>query len=533
MILDLKNISPLIEKQFPAFYLEEGDNFLQFVKAYYEWLDLEGPIGQSRTLPETTDIDETAEKYVDYFFNKYLHGIPKNILGNKRLLEKHILDLYRSKGSIEGLKLLFRFLYKQEVQIYIPEVDILRLSDGKWVRKKYLEISNMPLNYTFNNQFIKGTTTGAIGYVESTLKFYLGNQINHVLYITNIIPNADGKEFIPGEYIKHDNIDLRDCPHILGSPVSAVVVDSSSDFSVGDVLITNSASGERLKFQVSKLKDSSLLQGYISFKLVDGGFGYALDSPVTITYGTATTGTGADFYIGAIANTRPFTYNTNLLNPVANILLDSVSYGSTLNGAFEGTIIQSALTNQVMNIGTITKLAGVTSGDHNYNGSVIPSIIDNRIYGYGIQDAKGKIWGGDAEVTGNLSTGNGVIESVIVVSSGLGFNSNSESVKVYNLNNTQLEANLEIIINGVGNEEGFWKNNDGFLNSNKFIQDSYYYQEYSYEIQIEKSFEKYIDILKKVMHPVGNKVFGKALITDISSFTGSLTVDDDSITQSS
>ena len=186
-----------------------------------------------------------------------------------------------------------------------------------------------------------------------------------------------------------------------------------------------------------------------------------------------------------------------------------------------------------MNIGTITKLAGVTSGDHNYNGSVIPSIIDNRIYGYGIQDAKGKIWGGDAEVTGNLSTGNGVIESVIVVSSGLGFNSNSESVKVYNLNNTQLEANLEIIINGVGNEEGFWKNNDGFLNSNKFIQDSYYYQEYSYEIQIEKSFEKYIDILKKVMHPVGNKVFGKALITDISSFTGSLTVDDDSITQSS
>lgn len=32
-------ISPLIKNMFPAFYQEEGDNFIQFVEAYFEWLE--------------------------------------------------------------------------------------------------------------------------------------------------------------------------------------------------------------------------------------------------------------------------------------------------------------------------------------------------------------------------------------------------------------------------------------------------------------------------------------------------------------
>jgi hypothetical protein len=53
MFTDLKNITPLIENQFPAFYKEEGENFLQFVNAYYEWMDSEyGDYHRSRRLGE-------------------------------------------------------------------------------------------------------------------------------------------------------------------------------------------------------------------------------------------------------------------------------------------------------------------------------------------------------------------------------------------------------------------------------------------------------------------------------------------------
>lgn len=34
-----QKISPLIENMFPSFYKEEGQNFIMFVKAYYEWLE--------------------------------------------------------------------------------------------------------------------------------------------------------------------------------------------------------------------------------------------------------------------------------------------------------------------------------------------------------------------------------------------------------------------------------------------------------------------------------------------------------------
>lgn len=34
-----KLISPLVEKQFPSFYSQEGEQFIAFVKAYYEWLE--------------------------------------------------------------------------------------------------------------------------------------------------------------------------------------------------------------------------------------------------------------------------------------------------------------------------------------------------------------------------------------------------------------------------------------------------------------------------------------------------------------
>jgi len=627
MITDLKNIAPLVKNQFPDFYREEGDNFLQFISAYYEWMDEQGPIKKSRNLIETSDIDSVSEEYIDFFFSKYMNGLPKDILSNKSLLEKHILDVYRSKGSIEGLKLLFRLLYNIEIQVFIPQDDVLTLSGGNWVRKEYVEVEERELNHTYDNQLVRGTTSGARAYVSSIATINNDYGFAHIFYLTDIMTGPSGSSFIPGEYLMYDGLDIRQATLIRGSVVGAVVVDSDEDHNSGDILFTESTSGSGLQFEVKKLVDPESAIGYINFKIIDGGYGYAIDTPVTVVRKSSSTGIGASFKVGSISNTSIFTYNTNLIDPEANTIIapantqfnansavtggestglstdanstitvanaNTFQYGRSVvytalagNTAITGlanntlyyvqhsndtvialsttvggsritltpaqvsgdranghyfqantqfsanlnvgtinSVLGNCLADTTLEIGKIASLSAVTSGDHNYNGSVQPTVFEKRIWGYNIVDEDGNLWGNNAVIVGNLASGNGVIQEVILLSSGYTFNTPNEELLFVNQSNNGITTVLSMIVDGVAKEEGEWLDSSGFLNADKYITDSDYYQEFSYEIQVEKSLDKYIDVIKKLTHPVGNKMFGKPLIIDTNKFEQKILVE--------
>ena len=627
MITDLKNIAPLVKNQFPDFYREEGDNFLQFISAYYEWMDEQGPIKKSRNLIETSDIDSVSEEYIDFFFSKYMNGLPKDILSNKSLLEKHILDVYISKGSIEGLKLLFRLLYNIEIQVFIPQDDVLTLSGGNWVRKEYVEVEERELNHTYDNQLVRGTTSGARAYVSSIATINNDYGFAHIFYLTDIMTGPSGSSFIPGEYLMYDGLDIRQATLIRGSVVGAVVVDSDEDHNSGDILFTESTSGSGLQFEVKKLVDPESAIGYINFKIIDGGYGYAIDTPVTVVRKSSSTGIGASFKVGSISNTSIFTYNTNLIDPEANTIIapantqfnansavtggastglttdanstiivtnaNTFQYGrgvvytalagntaitglanntlyyvqhsndtvialsttvggsritltpaqvsgdranghyfqantqfsANLNVGTINSVLGNCLADTTLEIGKIASLSAVTSGDHNYNGSVQPTVFEKRIWGYNIVDEDGNLWGNNAVIVGNLASGNGVIQEVILLSSGYTFNTPNEELLFVNQSNNGITTVLSMIVDGVAKEEGEWLDSSGFLNADKYITDSDYYQEFSYEIQVEKSLDKYIDVIKKLTHPVGNKMFGKPLIIDTNKFEQKILVE--------
>jgi len=60
--------------------------------------------------------------------------------------------------------------------------------------------------------------------------------------------------------------------------------------------------------------------------------------------------------------------------------------------------------------------------------------------------------------------------------------------------------------------DGFYGNNDGKLSSNKVIQDSFFYQDYSYVLKTEITIDKWLGTIKKVIHPAGLKVFGEVTV---------------------
>ena len=53
---------------------------------------------------------------------------------------------------------------------------------------------------------------------------------------------------------------------------------------------------------------------------------------------------------------------------------------------------------------------------------------------------------------------------------------------------------------------------DSFPSSNKIIQDSYYWQDFSYDLRFAETIDKYRDVVKKLLHPAGLKMFGSVLL---------------------
>ena len=71
-----------------------------------------------------------------------------------------------------------------------------------------------------------------------------------------------------------------------------------------------------------------------------------------------------------------------------------------------------------------------------------------------------------------------------------------------------------VLKSGVGKHEGRHTSTRSFLSSDKYIQDSYYYQTYSYELKSGLPFSDYKDTVKQVFHPAGVNIFGKIIISD-------------------
>jgi hypothetical protein len=62
---------------------------------------------------------------------------------------------------------------------------------------------------------------------------------------------------------------------------------------------------------------------------------------------------------------------------------------------------------------------------------------------------------------------------------------------------------------GVGVGLGYWATTDSLLNSDKVIQDSHFYQDYSYEIRTGLSLDSYKDVFYSTFHAAGSALFGK------------------------
>jgi hypothetical protein len=566
-----KFVSSFIPQQFPLFYKDGGPNFIAFVKAYYEWLESTGQTLQhSRSLLDYNDIDTTEAQFLTYFKNTYLNSLPESILADKRLLIKHILDLYRSKGTPRSYELLFRILFNEPIEIYIPGNFLLKPSDGEWVVPRYIEVSDSDYLEKLIGNLIYSSSNNATAVVESVNQKIINDRLLHVLYLSSI----DGR-FKYGEKILSDSvpeITLDNAPVILGSLTAVAIENGGGGFNQGDIVDVY-GTGISGKARIASVRDEN---GKVNFTLVNGGSGYSINAVVTvattlnlnisnpissfdigeivtssntsangkisfsnssflqlinfstginfylgdtittnsgatatITNVTGGGGAGASFQVGGIVNKEILAIDTDVILPSIGLYLNA-SWGNLFvknPSANLNSTIAETLSIRTLEVGTIAFLSKINPGI-GYSSSPYISIIEPDVLGRSISDGFGGFKGNNAIVTSSVGSLQGVATAVEVINSGFGFTP-TDTVFLSTTFNKGVVVTGSAVVDTDGIGDGYWRNNKGFISDIMMIQDSYYYQNFSYEILVNRMLGVYEKLVKDLIHPSGIALFGR------------------------
>ena len=148
----------------------------------------------------------------------------------------------------------------------------------------------------------------------------------------------------------------------------------------------------------------------------------------------------------------------------------------------QATAIQSDRTAfTAVNIITISGTPTVVSGNNDDNNAIL--LDDDVIFVNNTYQTPG------TDYTEEVYSDSGVTKYRLTFTSAL---SNGDVVRTY--------------------PKGLFTNNDGFLSDKKYIQDSYYYQQFSYVLRTGKNISDWKNAFTRLVHPAGFKFFGEIAI---------------------
>lgn len=373
-----KKISPFIAQQFPSFYQDEGQAFIAFVKAYYEWLEQAdipsdntfGHIYQARSLPAYRDIDTTVDEFIVQFKEKYLKNIQFDTATNKRLLVKNSLDLYRSKGTERSIDLFFKLVYGTQAEISYPAEKIFRASDGIWEKPQYLEITASRYNVDYVGKEIIGARSGARAFVERFIRRKTQRGYVNILYVSDIRGEFLNNEVIGINLNNVPQFDSNKRARMVGSVDRVIIQDKGQGFEIGDIVTLESS--QRGKGAVARVSEVSNATGIIDFIFLDGGYGYTIDaqsliSEKVISLGNVVANTTSSQYFRLFEQLIEPVINLEFTTATANIDLGDTLYRYASNGSVVG-VGRVIDIDQIEANGTIavSHVSGTFVGSNNY-----------------------------------------------------------------------------------------------------------------------------------------------------------------------
>lgn len=251
---------------------------------------------------------------------------------------------------------------------------------------------------------------------------------------------------------------------------------------------------------------------------VTGGY-QTLNFDISSLTRTSTTATATtygkhgldDGQIVAITGASPAGYNGNATITVSSPTTFTYTVGGSLTTPATGTILYNE------NVSVKFTLPFNHTTDDEYAFSTIDFVSTEVLTGAnsgavatvntGVAFSDGGYLGNNAIVGVKPGdAGSGSIKSIEIQDPGVAFT----SAPVISLPGLGEEnANLTANIGAVRTETGIYLDEDGQVSSNKKLIDSDFYQDYSYSLIANKQLNEYQEIVFKLLHPIGTKLFGE------------------------
>ena len=516
------------------------------------------PVTNIQQLLNMSNVDATIFQFLDNFRDAFLEGIVDNLATgvNKRSLIKNIRDLYIKKGTKRGHELFFRLLLNEEPTISFPNEQMIRLSDGNWTRKKIMRVlSNSGNPAELIGQVIIGQTTTSTAIPVSVVTFRESGTTVYEIEIDEDTADEtfqSGEEIVGTSSITDGDVSLTLLQIITGTSIS----DGGQYYTVGQKINVGAVSGSS---NTGTAIVEQITTGTVDEIIIDDvGTDYAIGDTINFD-NTGTDGVNASAQISVVGGAiSPETGSLAAYGMVATdhiisepesqsfyndgydglkIVLEDATFGdapgsnaneagsitdiriinkgsgytklplissiSTTSG--NGAKLKAATTNTIGGIDSVQ----ITNNGFNYSSAptlnsfrhaVLKDISGTFVANANMTSHTGTITAFDEDrqllsmdTTANLAVGNTVAAG-------------GASGTIANIGTASLTSSVGNITTSVGEFLG----EEGKLSSDVMrIQDSNYYQDYSYVVKVGESINTWRDAIKSTVHPAGWAVFGE------------------------
>ena len=515
------------------------------------------PVSSIQHLLNYSNVDATLYTFLDKFRDSFLEGIVDNVDAgvDKRKLVKNIRDLYLAKGTKKGHELFFRLLLNEEPRITFPTENMIRVSDGKWTTRNIMRVNLVTgVPSELIGQTITGQTSGATAIVVSSITFREAGQ--NIIEFELDADTIDGT-FQQGETVKGiSTVTDQDVSFTPYSIVTGSSITNNGSYYTADQSVNLSATGS----QSALVKVQTVTVGQVDEIIVDdAGTGYEVGDSITLN-NAGTDGSGAVAEVSVVGGgiaPESGSLSAYGMSATDHITMEETSQ-SFYQDPYEGTKI-------VLETGTFANLSVASEAGE---------ITDVRMVAKGSGYAKLPIVssitstsGSNAKLITASNSGVGGVGSFEFTNSGFNYNSapnlipfrhavlkditgtfvsgsalTSHSGTVTAFDNTRqllsmnTTANLAVgntvttggasgtianigiaagtaSVGTIGTTSGEFFGADGKISEDVMrVQDSNFYQDYSYVVRVGQSINEWRDAIKSTVHPAGWNVFGEVEI---------------------